>query len=260
MFLCGGHITIEGNTFEFVDEEGLQITTEGTIGIINNHLKILKKQSFNLSSPDINISGNHFEHLPAGTLRGISTIQDTFFTNNTIDDIDLGGVLLDMGWDIIVENNIVQCDCASKRTSILNPKEDMLFLTNSSLEKLHNTFLNNFCNLNCTVSLEMFSYALTEGTVCITNSTQLEQELLCNITIELELGTSTTPYSTTNLPTRNNSFVFSSATKVEFLVPLIIVIVSLIITSSVCYACWEMNTFKFTFNPNRLAKSKVSKE
>uniref|UniRef100_A0A1B6JDL2 Right handed beta helix domain-containing protein n=1 Tax=Homalodisca liturata TaxID=320908 RepID=A0A1B6JDL2_9HEMI len=262
MSLCGGHITINSNTFNNVEEEGFQISTEGSVAIVNNLFKNVSKQAFNLTSPEIHITSNHFVNLPAGTLRGVSTLLDSFFTNNTVSDIDLGGVLLDMGWDMIIERNIIDCDCASKRTSILNPKHDMLYLTNSSMEKLQNIFRYNFCNLNCTVTLKAFSYALSRGEVCVTNNTKLEHEVLCNISTLPEVDSTTLDDIFTTAMTdteidKDSSFV-SAASKPRFLVPLGIVAALLIVTSSVLYGCKEMFSFRFTFKPDRDIGSKIS--
>ncbi|XP_054289674.1 uncharacterized protein LOC129004969 [Macrosteles quadrilineatus] len=250
LIICGNHIKLENNTFESVAEGGFKITAESSIKIVNNHFKHLNKKVFNLSSPGIYISGNNFDILPAGALSDVSTLQDTFFTNNTIQDVDLGGVLLDMGWGMTIENNLINCDCASKRTSILNPKQDMLILTNSSHEILQSIFFNNYCSLDCTVSLKDFSYALIQGDVCLTNNTRLEEEKLCDMNILPDYVTES----------ETESSPVSEATRVELLVPLSIILISLLVISSACYGVKEMKTFRFFFNPHRNLDPKLSSE
>lgn len=257
--LCGREVSVNGNTFAQVAGDGVDISAEEVIAVVYNTFQNVSRQSFNLTAPEIHISGNHFDNFPAGVLRGVSTIQDTFFTNNTIEDIDLGGVLLDMGWDMILERNTMSCDCASKRTSILNPNEDMIYLTNSSVEKLQNIFHFNFCKLNCTVSLMSFSYALKEGDVCVTNDTQLEENVLCQFSTTGVPQTSTmSVYEELNTTVSGEDVGYSAGSKLQIIVPL--VVVSIALFSSLIYGCRELNSFKYKFKPNGQITRKVSYE
>lgn len=259
--LCGMDVSLNGNTFVHIAGDGVDISAEEVIAVVYNTFQNVSKQSFNLTAPEIHISGNHFDNFPAGVLRGVSTIQDTFFTNNTIEDIDLGGVLLDMGWDMILERNTMTCDCASKRTSILNPNEDMLYLTNSSTEKLQNIFHFNFCRLDCTVSLMDFSNALKEGDVCATNDTQLEENLLCQFsttTTEVPDTSTMSVYEETNTTVRVEDVGYSAGSKLQIIVPLIVVSIALFF--SLLYGCRELNSFKYKFKPNGQTVRKVSYE
>lgn len=256
--MCGSEVSLNGNTFSHIAEGGVDISAEEVIAVVYNTFQNVSKQSFNLTAPEIHISGNHFENFPAGVLRGVSTIQDTFFTNNTIEDIDLGGVLLDMGWDMIIERNTLDCDCASKRTSILNPKEDMIYLTNSSYEKLQNIFLFNFCQLNCTVSLMSFSYALKEGNVCVTNDTKLEEDIFCQFSTDVPDTSTMAVFEEVSSTVGLMDVGYSAANKLEIILPLIIVSIAMFF--SLLYGCRGLNSFKYKFKPNSQIVRKVSFE
>lgn len=258
--MCGREVSLNGNAFAHIAGDGVDISAEEVITVVYNTFQNVSKQSFNLSAPEIHISDNHFDNFPAGVLRGVSTIHETFFTNNTIEDIDLGGVLLDMGWDMVLEHNTMTCDCASKRTSILNPNEDMLYLTNSSAEKLQNIFHFNFCRLDCTVSLMDFSLALKEGDVCATNDTQLEQNLLCQFSTTTEVPETSTVsvYEESNTTVRVEDVGYSAGSKLQIIVPLIVV--SIVLFFSLLYGCRELNSFKYKFKPNGQTVGKVSYE
>lgn len=251
MSLCGGkEITINGNTFTHIAEEGILITSIGIVAIVYNQFENITKQAFNISAPEIHITKNHFKNLPAGALRAVATYGDSFFTNNTIEDVDLGGVLLDMGMDMTVEENVIDCDCASKTTSILNPKEDMVILTNSSLEKLDNIFLNNVCKLNCTLTLKDFSTALKSTEVCLTNETQLEEDTLCHITTTLVDSYPTTETTLAEV----EGTISSSADRIKIIFPVGLVVLSLVVMILIFYGCKEIKMFRYKFDPNRPTK------
>lgn len=157
---------------------------------------------------------------------------------------------MDMGMDMAVEENIINCDCASKTTSILNPKEDMVILTNSSLEKLDNIFLNNFCSLNCTLNLKDFSIALKSTEVCLTNETLLEEDILCQITT-----TSVDSFSTTETTLEEvESTSTSSAGRIEIIFPVGLVAVSIVLMVLLFYGCREIKMFRYKFDPNQPTK------
>lgn len=133
----------------------------------------------------------------------------------------------------------------------------MLYLTNSSFDKLHTIFRNNYCNTNCTVSLDMFRNALSQETVCATNNSRLE---LCNVTVESESAeSSVTPISTIGNVTSGSqsttifflTIEYLSADPIKLIVPLGIV---LVVLSLLCYCCKDIGKFRFSYRVRRVNK------
>ncbi|XP_050534564.1 uncharacterized protein LOC126901810 [Daktulosphaira vitifoliae] len=167
-----GSVKIVNSTFDklhsgsIIVEEGREINLSGNkfnnVSLVGDSVTISRSRNF--GDGNVTIDGNEFFSLPAD-LQIFKTDRHVTFANNIVHDVDLGPFLFGVGPTVRVSGNRFECDCDSRRTSVL--KLNQVFPGLLSDDSYFTVLLaENNCKQPASMTLAGYRDELIAGKTC----------------------------------------------------------------------------------------------
>ncbi|XP_050429257.1 uncharacterized protein LOC126838676 [Adelges cooleyi] len=138
----------------------------GNVSLVGDSLSVVRSPPAGAGASTIMVDSNEFMTLPAD-LQLFKTDRSVSFINNVVRDVDLGPFLFGVGPNVRVSNNQFECDCDSRRISVL--KLNQVFpglLPEADDSRFAGLLVDNYCKRPNDMSLAGYRDELVAGKAC----------------------------------------------------------------------------------------------
>lgn len=169
-----GAVRIVNSTLEYlasgaivVDDDGGKDIGGGGVRLSGNRIGDLVGDSVSVlgSDGDVQVDGNDFRYLPAD-LHLLKSERLVEFRDNTVDNVDLGPFLFDIGAAVQVSGNRFVCDCDPRRISVLKLNQVFPGLLPDADSRLSRLLAENYCQPPENTTLAGYKDLLVKEIAC----------------------------------------------------------------------------------------------